>query len=132
MYPVSSASHAQKPAVLIVEDEIIERMAAVDVLEVAGYEAFDVCTAADAVCALENRDNIRVVITDIDLRSGLDGIVLAACIDRRWPNVGIIMTSGKVEPVPGDVPSRARFLRKPYARARMLDAVRGIIEQHAV
>jgi DNA-binding NtrC family response regulator len=81
---------------------------------------------------LENRGNIRVVITDIDLRSGLDGIVLAACIDRRWPNVGIIMTSGKVEPVPGDVPSRARFLRKPYARARMLDAVRGIIEQHAV
>jgi DNA-binding NtrC family response regulator len=120
-----------QPAVLVVEDEVIERMAAVEGLEIAGYEAIDVCSAADAVCALENLDTIRVVITDIDLRGRLDGIVLAACIDRRWPKVGIIMTSGKVEPVPGDVPSRACFLRKPYARARMLDAVRGIIAQDA-
>ena len=80
---------------------------------------------------MENLYTIRVVITDIDLRGRLDGIVLAACIDRRWPKVGIIMTSGKVEPVPGDVPSGACFLRKPYARARMLAAVRGIIAQHA-
>lgn len=131
MHPVSHSPVRRKPTVLIVEDEVIERMAAVELLEVAGYDAVDVCNAADAVCALENIDNIRVVITDIDLRSGFDGIVLAACVDRRWPGVGIIMTSGRIEPMPGDVPSRACFLRKPYARARMLDAVRGIIAQDA-
>jgi DNA-binding NtrC family response regulator len=120
-----------KPLVLVVEDEIVARKSAVEMLEIAGYEAVDACTAADAVCALEKFDTIRLVITDIDLHSSIDGIVLAACIDRRWPDVGIIMTSGKVVPVPGDVPSRARFLPKPYAEARMLDAVRGIIAQDA-
>jgi DNA-binding NtrC family response regulator len=120
-----------KPVVLVVEDEIVARQAAVEMLEIAGYQAVDVCTAADAVCALERFENIRIVITDIDLHSSIDGIVLAACIDRRWPDVGIIMTSGKVVPVPGDVPSRARFLPKPYAEARMLATVRGIIAQHA-
>jgi len=129
MYPMHSVAYSGRPSVLIVDDEIIERHSTVESLKIAGFETVDVCNVAEAVFALEMVSGIRVVLTDIDLGDSLDGIVLAACVDRRWPSVGIIMTSGKIEPMPGDVPSRACFLRKPYCEARMLATVRGMIEQ---
>jgi two-component system, response regulator PdtaR len=129
MSPMNNIAHTGRPSILIVDDEIIERTSTVESLKIAGYQTVDVCNVAEAVFALEMVSGIRVVLTDIDLRGGLDGIVLAACVDRRWPRVGIIMTSGKIEPMPGDVPSRACFLRKPYCEARMLATVRGMIEQ---
>jgi DNA-binding NtrC family response regulator len=129
MSRINNIAYNDIPSVLIVDDEIIERITAVEALKGAGFETVDACNVAEAVFALEMVSGIRVVLTDIDLRGSLDGIVLAACVDRRWPSVGIIMTSGKIEPMPGDVPSRACFLRKPYCEARMLATVRGMIEQ---
>jgi DNA-binding NtrC family response regulator len=120
------------PAILIVDDEACQRIAAAEMLNAAGFEALEACSAAEAVLTLESASNIRVLVTDIDLSAGINGIVLAACVDRRWPAVRIIMTSGKVKPLPGDVPSRARFLPKPYAEARMLAAVREMIGQRAI
>lgn len=131
MSQVYSMTHSSRPAILVVDDEIIEREAAVETLKDAGFETVDVCSVAEAVFALEMISSIRVVLTDICLQDDLSGIVLAACVDRRWPGVGIVMTSGKFDPLPGDVPSRACFLRKPYAEARMLEAVRAMIEQSA-
>jgi DNA-binding NtrC family response regulator len=130
MSPMQNLIHRGRPAVLVVDDEIIERTSAIEALQTAGFETVDACNVAEAVLALEMVSSIRVVLTDLDLRGGLDGIVLAACVDRRWPSIGIIMTSGKIEPMPGDVPSRACFLRKPYAEARMLDRVREMIESN--
>jgi two-component system, response regulator PdtaR len=129
MSPAHDPAHNGSPSVLIVDDEIIERTSTAETLKNAGFYTVDACNVAEAVFALEMVSGIRVVLTDIDLRDSLDGIVLAACVDRRWPSVGIIMTSGKIEPMPGDVPSRACFLRKPYCEARMLATVRGMIEQ---
>ena|ERR1700712_3239099 len=120
-----------RPAVLVVDDEAFSRLAAAEMLQSAGFEALEACNSAEAVLALEGSSKVRVLITDIDLRAGINGIVLAACVDRRWPTVGIIMTSGKVRPVPGDVPSRARFLPKPYCEAKMLAAVRGAMRERA-
>lgn len=115
------------PIVLVVEDQGIERLAAVEMLQCAGFGTVDVGTGAEAVLALEEIENIQIMVTDIDLDRGINGIVLAACVDRRWPTVGIVMTSGKVQPVLGDVPSRALFLPKPYDEANMLAAVRGLM-----
>lgn len=116
-----------RPTVLVVDDEALARLSAAEMLHAAGFEALEACSGAEAVLTLEGSTKICVLVTDIDLRVGINGIVLAACVDRRWPTVGIIMTSGKVRPQPGDVPSRARFLPKPYAETKMLAAVRGLI-----
>ncbi|MCJ2020577.1 response regulator [Methylobacterium sp. E-065] len=121
-----------RPAILIVDDEACQRMAAAEMLQAAGFKALEASSAAEAVLTLESVNKIHVLVTDIDLRGGINGIVLAACVDCRWPHINIIMTSGKVLPVPGDVPSRARFLPKPYADARMLSAVREMIGQRDI
>jgi CheY-like chemotaxis protein len=126
--PMINLPSRDRPAVLVVDDESFSRLSTAEMLHSAGFEALEACSGAEAVLALEGSTKIRVLVTDIDLRAGINGIVLAACVDRRWPTVGIIMTSGKVRPLPGDVPSRAHFLPKPYCEAKMLAAIRGIIE----
>jgi len=59
---------SDKPIVLVVEDEALLRMAAVDTVEGAGLEAVEAANATDAVWILESRPDIRIVFSDIDMR----------------------------------------------------------------
>lgn len=119
---------APKRAVLVVEDEAISRHAAVEMLEEAGLEVLEAGNGTEAVRILETREDIRAVLTDIEMPDGLDGVRLAACIARRWPRIGIVVVSGKVRPAPGDVPARGHFFRKPYDEAAVTDLVRRLAE----
>ena len=105
--------HARK-VVLVVEDEPILRMMAVDLVEDAGFEAVAACNADEAIEILERRADIRIMFTDIDMPGGMDGMRLAAAVRDRWPPIEIIVTSGNM--AAGDVrlPERGVFFRKPY------------------
>ena len=83
------------PLVLVVEDEPLLRLAAVEMVEDAGYVAVEAADAFEAVRILESRDDIRIVFTDIDMPGGMSGVTLAAAIRDRWPPIDIIMTSGR-------------------------------------
>ncbi len=103
-----------KEIVLVVEDEPLLRMLAVDVVETAGFEAVEAANADVAVAILESRTDIRIVFTDIDMPGSMDGIKLAAAIRNRWPPIEIIITSGQVSPKDVLLPERAVFFSKPY------------------
>lgn len=100
--------------VLVVEDEPLLRMLAVDVVEEAGFEAIEAANADIAVGILETRHDVRIVFTDIDMPGSLDGMKLAAVIRDRWPPIDIIITSGKMRAHDLDLQNRAVFFAKPY------------------
>jgi CheY-like chemotaxis protein len=66
------------PAVfLIVEDEMMVRMRAVDMMEDAGYMPFEAALNADeAVAILESRSDIALMCTDIQMPGSMDGLGL--------------------------------------------------------
>ena len=103
-----------KVIVLVVEDEPLVRMMAVDVVEAAGFEAIEAGNADHAIRILELRKDIRIVFTDIDMPGSMDGIKLAAAVRNRWPPIEIILTSGFYDVKKGELPARSIFLRKPY------------------
>jgi CheY-like chemotaxis protein len=111
---VGSFQGPPKRVVLVVEDEPLLRMMAVDMVEDAGFEAVEAADATQAVEILERRLDIRVVFTDIDMPRGMDGMKLAACIRDRWPPIDIILTSGHVGSRDLKLPARAVFFSKPY------------------
>ena len=117
-----------KSRILVVEDEAITRHAAVEMLDEAGFEVFEAQDGTEAIRVLDSVADIRVVMTDIDMPSGLDGIRLAACIDRRWPEIGVVVVSGKVRPALGDVPARGHFFRKPYDAEAVTRVIRRLAE----
>ncbi len=107
-------SLSAKPSViLVVEDELILRMMAVDLLEEAGYETAEAYNADDAIELLQRRMDIRVIFTDVQMPGSMDGIKLAALVRHKWPLIELIMTSGQyVGDI--DIPERGVFLPKPY------------------
>ncbi|QLH73009.1 response regulator [Rhodopseudomonas palustris] len=110
--------------VLVVEDEPLLRMTAVDMVEEAGFTALEAADATEAIRILESRFDIRIVFTDIDMPRGIDGIRLAAVIRHRWPPIDIIVTSGHVDAGEVDLPARCKFLPKPYDERLVIAAMR--------
>ncbi len=121
-----------KPVVLVVEDDAVTRHAAVETIAEAGYAVREATNGNAAILALDESaaagERVRVVVTDIDMPLGIDGIRLAACIARRWPDIRVVITSGKVRPAPGDVPPDGLFIRKPYSEESLLAAIRAVMD----
>jgi two-component system, response regulator PdtaR len=114
----------QKAIVLIVEDEFLIRMDAIDVIRSGGFEVIEARDADEAIEILEQRSEITVVFTDVQMPGSMDGLKLAAAIRGRWPPIKIIATSGMAEVSVNDLPDGSQFLRKPYSAEEIIGALR--------
>ena len=113
--------------VLIVEDESLIRMSAVEMVEDAGYIAVEAASADEAIAILETRNDICVVFTDINMPGSMDGLKLARAIRDRWPTMHLIVTSGLTTPDECDLPANGKFFRKPYEAAQITSALRELL-----
>ena len=116
-----------RATVLVVEDDAVTRHAAVAMIGDAGFAVREAGNGNEAIRILDREVGIRAVVTDIDMPLGIDGIKLAACVHRRSPEIGIVITSGKVRPKEGDVPAQGRFVRKPYSEEQLIGAIRAVL-----
>jgi CheY-like chemotaxis protein len=110
-------ARAASRLVLVVEDEPLLRMDAVDMIREAGFDVLEASNADEAILLLETRLDIEVVFTDIDMPGSMNGIKLAHAVRNRWPPITIIATSGHFKVRDGDLPTDVRFLPKPYTYA---------------
>jgi two-component system, response regulator PdtaR len=114
----------RKPVVLIVEDDILIRIDAIDMIRSGGFEAVEAKDADEAIEILERRLDITVVFTDINMPGSMDGLKLAAAIRGRWPPIKILATSGEAKISADDLPSGSRFLTKPYSAREVVGTLR--------
>ena len=110
--------------VLVVEDEFLSRLHAVNLVEDAGYKAIEASNAKEAIAILETRKDIRIVFTDVDMPGTMDGLKLAHAIRTRWPP---IVTSGHFHLSDADMPERGRFFPKPYRDREIISALRHFV-----
>jgi CheY-like chemotaxis protein len=115
---------SKRPVVLIVEDEFLLRMDALDMIEAAGFDVVEAANADEAIAILESRLDITVVFTDIQMPGSMDGLKLAQAVRGRWPPIKIVATSGQVSVTPGDLPEGGRFLSKPYSPNQIVGVLR--------
>jgi CheY-like chemotaxis protein len=116
-----------KSVVLVVEDEYLIRMDAVEVLERVGFHVIEAINADHAIALLEANSDVALIVTDIQMPGSIDGLRLAAVVKDRWPPIEIIVTSGRVAPVDNDLPHGARFLPKPYTDRALILSVRQLL-----
>jgi CheY-like chemotaxis protein len=109
--------------VLVVEDEFLSRLHAVNLVEDAGYKAIEASNSEEAIAILEARKDIRIVFTDVDMPGTMDGLKLAHAIRTRWPPVELIVTSGHFNLSDADMPERGRFISKPYRDQDIVSAI---------
>jgi two-component system, response regulator PdtaR len=112
-------SPPRKTIVLVVEDEALVRMDAVDMMEEFGFDVLEACNSEEAIRVLEGHLDISVIFTDIDMPGSMNGLKLAQAVSGRWPPIKIIVTSGQFKIVEGDLPDGGSFLPKPYTRSQL-------------
>ncbi len=111
---------ASPPIVLVVEDEMVLRIRAVDIVEDAGFVPIEAISADEALQILESRDDISLLFTDIQMPGSMDGLKLAHAVHARWPHIKIILVSGQIAVTDADKPEDSRFFPKPLEIAQMI------------
>jgi CheY-like chemotaxis protein len=102
--------------VLIVEDEPLVRTFATVLIEEELGCRCEIATDRDEALRLlqDHAERIAVIFTDLQIASDSDGAELARIVSRRWPWVGILVTSGGVPPRSSTLPGKAKFVSKPW------------------
>jgi CheY-like chemotaxis protein len=121
-----SIENSQKSLrILVVEDEILIRLAALDMLSELGHEAKGCTTGTEAIGFLEG-GTFDALITDLGLPD-ISGYEIATLAQSRWPDMQIIIATG-------DAPERedrigvnnghAHWLSKPYYLSDLADILK--------
>jgi CheY-like chemotaxis protein len=116
-----------RAVVLVVEDEMLLRMRAVDMVEDAGFISVEAVDADEAVAILESRSDIALLFTDIQMPGSMDGLKLAHAVHMRWPPIKIILVSGQLKLEDLDIPADSRFFGKPLEAKFMIAQLQSMI-----
>jgi CheY-like chemotaxis protein len=116
-------------AILVVEDEPLLLMDAMDMIESAGFTVYGAENADEAILLLEEHDDIRVLFTDVDMPGTMDGLKLAHAVRERWPPVSIMISSGHAHITKESMPENGLFFAKPYPPASVIGALNGIADR---
>ena len=111
---------APPSVVLVVEDELMLRMRAVDIVEDAGFTPIEAVNADEAIRVLEARDDVSVLFTDIQMPGSMDGLKLAHLAHTRWPHIKIMLVSGQIAVTEADKPEDSKFFPKPLEIQQMI------------
>ena len=118
LYPPS-----HPPTVLVVEDNFLVRLVAVEFLEDSGFKVVEADSADGAIDLLTTNSPIDAVFSDVQMPGSMDGVELAHWISREKPEVKVLLTSGN-PPEQAGVP----ILLKPYDLTAVVRRLKGMVE----
>src|SRR5277367_6791484 len=113
--------------VLVVEDEMLLRMRALDMVEDAGYTSIEAVDADEAFAILKSRSDIALLFTDIQMPGSMDGLQLAHIVRERWPPIKIILVSGQLKLSSAQIPHDSRFFGKPLVSGQIIAEMQNMI-----
>ena len=109
-----SAMPLSDAVVLVVEDNPLILMSALELVATAGFDGVGAADADEAIGILEARADIRLVFTDVEMPGTIDGVKLAHYIRERWPPIHLIVASGRSILEESQLPAGSKFFSKPY------------------
>lgn len=114
---------ARPGRVLVVEDDVALRFVVSEVLRDGGLTVIEAASGDEALDYLRGDPHVDLVFTDVHMPGATDGLALAARIHETWPDIQVLLTSGRHHP---DHP--VPFIAKPYVFASVLATVQTMLE----
>ena len=119
--------------VLLVEDEPLVREMLHEDLVDAGLSVLPAPSAEEGLSAAEQQGPPpAVLVTDVNLGPGMDGLALAEEAQRRWPHLAVVVMTGderNLSRLPDDL--RGLCFVKPFNPPRLTDAVNMLMGRSA-
>ena len=126
----ASLGQARKETILVVEDNDAVRSFTCDTLRDFGFNVIEAVDASEALTILDRNRTVDLLFTDIGL-PGLNGRELAATVQRRYPKVRLLFTSGYAQ-MPSPTTSRSvmdiPLLSKPFTRTQLYQHIAQSLE----
>lgn len=116
--------------ILVIEDEDTVRNLLRTLLRLAGYEVLSCQQGAEALDLMEARGGtVQLLITDVNLGSGMDGFEAARSLRARMPSLKVLYMSGEedADRLAERAEASERFLPKPFTPRSFTDAVRALL-----
>ena len=133
-----SAIEPPKPAnaftgsVLLVEDDDEVAALMTEMLAEMGFAVTRAACAAAALGALANGRRIDLVLSDVMMPGGMDGLDLAHEIARRRPELPVLLTSGYAEAAQARAAAQGvRLLPKPFKMDTLADVMSDMLMTRA-
>jgi signal transduction histidine kinase len=127
--PATMLAQGSGETILVVEDHPEVRRVVMRQLRGLGYRPIETGTGADALEIL-GRTPIDLMLTDIVMPGGLDGVDLARIALERWPRLKVVLTSGFPEAriaLESEMLRSLRLLSKPYSSAELAAVLRSTL-----
>lgn len=83
--------------ILLVEDQLIVALTEVRIIKKLGYEVISASSASETIDIINTKEKIDLIIMDINLGAGIDGLELAEIIKDEH-EIPIIFMSSHIEP----------------------------------
>jgi PAS domain S-box-containing protein len=116
--------------VLVVEDNAEVAEITASLVEQLGYQTARAENAAEALNRLQRGDKIDLVLSDVVMPGGMNGIALAQEIGNHYPHIPVVLTSGYSDVVQ-TAQSRFSILRKPFQLSALEKSIREALERGA-
>jgi CheY-like chemotaxis protein len=125
----NNENQADARTVLVVEDELLIRMATADYLRGCGYRVLEAGSGDEAVAVLNTDIRVDVVFTDVSMPGTLNGFGLAQWVRRERPDVRVILTSGiaRTAHEAQDLCAHGPLMEKPYEHGEVERRIRAIL-----
>jgi CheY-like chemotaxis protein len=122
----SRSQGCDRATILVVEDELLVRMAIADKLREAGYRVIESMNADEALLVLRSGANVSVVFSDVRLPGSMDGIGLAQLVRLEFPGTKIVLVSGH-RPALNSM-DHDGFFSKPYDARGVIAHIRKLTQ----
>ena len=119
-------AHGQGETILLVEDESLVAGLITEALADHGYHCLEARDAHEAMAIADSGQWIDLVVTDIGLPGGIDGLTLAAHLRSRLPGLKVLFASGHADADAVNAQG-APLLQKPFDMNQLIVQVRQIL-----
>ncbi len=116
----------QRLTILLVEDDVLVRLAVADELRKQGLHVLEASNAAEALLVLDSALAIDLVFTDIRMPGAMDGLGLAKLVRAGYPDLKLVITSG--ERLTEAASAADAFVPKPYNASAVVALVERLLE----
>ncbi|KQX58645.1 two-component system sensor histidine kinase/response regulator [Ensifer sp. Root954] len=118
--------------ILVVDDEPLVRMVAVEILEELGYEVLEASDGPSALKMLDARPTIDLLVTDVGLPNGMNGRQLADAVRVQRPGLNVLFVTGYAENAVlnhGHLDHGMEVVTKPFTADVLARRVESLIRQ---
>jgi CheY-like chemotaxis protein len=112
--------------ILVVEDEVLVRMAIADKLRDAGYSVVEASNPNEALEVLRHNPDVRLVFSDIRMPGSMDGLNLAGLLRSEFSGTKVVLTSGHL--AVADSIEHDGFFPKPYNAAEIIQHIAALLD----